>query len=183
MPLEIAERIAPTLPQFEESEHQESQWLSSTSAADPTVDRVELRLRCPACEAEAQSVTTLLRQEPTGRTFAVGDRWSLTPERINGYWFFDVREHVNGGPLVVLDGDCCAACGTDLWFELTFEQERLAGARQVALARGALERCHVCTTRTALVAAALVGAQANQMATEDVMNVLKADLIRPELLS
>ena len=183
MTLEIARRIAPALPQFEESEHQEGRPCAPTGAADPSADRVKLLVRCPACGQEQESVTTLLRQEPTGRVFAVGDRWPLRPDRINGYWFFDVRAPVQGGPLVVLEGDCCPACGTDLWFELTFENEHLVSTRQVALSRGALERCHVCTTHASLVAAALVGGQVHQMASEDVIGVLKAHLLRPEQLS
>jgi hypothetical protein len=183
MPLTTAERISPTLPQFEESEHQEGQRYSAAIAADPTADRVKLKLRCPACTAEAESATTMLRQEPTGRVFAPGDRWPLRPDRINGYWFFDVRSPGPDGAMVVLDGDCCHACGTDLWYELAFEQQKLVRARQVALSRAALDRSHVCSTRIALVAAALTGNQVHQMATEDVMTVLRAQLTRPDQLA
>jgi len=180
MTLDTAERIAPTLPQFEESEHHEGQRYASAIAPDPTADRVKLRLRCPACGMEADSAITMLRQEPTGRVFAPGDRWPLRPDRINGYWFFDVRSPGLDGALVVLDGECCHSCGTDLWYELAFEQEKLARARQVGLSRATLERCHVCTTRTALVASALTGEHPHRMATEDVMAVLRAQLARPD---
>jgi hypothetical protein len=180
MPPDIAERIAPTLPQFEESEHQEGHRYSSAIAADPTADRVKLRLWCPACGTEAESVTTLLRQEPTGRVFNPGDRWPLRPGRINGYWFFDARAPGPDGALVVLDGDCCGGCGTDLWYQLTFEEDHLARARQVALSRATLDRSHVCSTRLAVVAAGLTGGQAHQMAAEDVLAVLRAQLARPD---
>ena len=180
MTLDTAERIAPTLPQYEESEHQEGHRYSSAIAADPTTDRVKLQLRCPACGMEAESATTLLRQEPTGHVFAPGDRWPLRADRINGYWFFDVRAPGPDGVLVVLDGDCCHGCGTDLWFELTFDQQDLTRARQVTLSRATLDRCHTCTTRIALVAAALTGERPHQMATEDVMAVLRAQLARPD---
>ncbi|HEY8209996.1 MAG TPA: hypothetical protein VIG99_21070 [Myxococcaceae bacterium] len=178
MALDTAERIAPTLPQFEESEHQGGHRYSTAIAADPTADRVKLQMRCPACGTESESVTTLLRQEPTGHTFTPGDRWPLRPDRINSYWFFDVRRPGPEGALTVLDGDCCHSCGADLWFELTFERQQLARARQVALSRPALERAHVCTTRIALVAAALTGEQPHRMATEDVLAVLRAQLAR-----
>jgi len=180
MAFDIAERIAPTLPQFEESEHQAGQRFSSAVAADPTADRVKLRLWCPACSAEADSATTLLRQEPTGHVFAVGDRWPLRPGRVNHYWFFEVRAPGPDGALVVLDGDCCHGCGNDLWYELTFEKDHLARARQVALSRAALDRCHVYSTRISLVAAALTGSQAHQMSSDDVVAILRAQLARPD---
>jgi hypothetical protein len=177
---DIAERIAPTLPQFEESEHQEGHRYSSAIAADPTADRVKLRLRCPACGKEADSATTLLRQEPTGRVFAPGDRWPLRPGRINGYWFFDVRAPGADGALTVLDGDCCHGCGTDLWYELAFEKDHLIRARQVTVSRAALDRCHVCSTRISLLAAALTGDPVHRMSGDDVMAVLRAQLARPD---
>ncbi|HVE83724.1 MAG TPA: hypothetical protein VND93_12775 [Myxococcales bacterium] len=180
MALDIAERIAPLLPQFEESEHQEGQRFSSAVAADPTADRVKVQLRCPSCGAEADTATTLLRQEPSGHVFSPGDRWPLRMDRINRYWFLDVQAPAADGPLVVLDGGCCQGCGADLWFEMTFEQQHLARTRQVALSRAALDRCHACTAHAALVAAALVGGQAHQLATEDVMAVLRARLARPD---
>ncbi|HYV47891.1 MAG TPA: hypothetical protein VFA20_23690 [Myxococcaceae bacterium] len=180
MPPDIAERIAPTLPQFEESEHQEGHRFSSAIASDPTADRVKLRLWCPACGTEADSTTTLLRQEPTGRMFSPGDRWPVRPGRINGYWFFDVRAPGADGALVVLDGDCCHGCGADLWYELAFERDHLTRARQVALSRSTLDRCHVCSTRVSVVAAALTGGAAHQMGPGDVMAVLRSRLARPD---
>lgn len=172
----IADRIAPALPQFEESEQPKGPQFSAAVAPDPTADRVQVDLTCPACAAKAESATTMLRPEPTGRMFMVGNRWPMRADLVNGYWFLDVRMQPPGVPLVVLDGDCCGACGTDLWFELTFDSGVLSLARQTQLTTAALDRCHVCTTRTKLVAAAMVGGDAGHLPAEDALQILRTHL-------
>jgi hypothetical protein len=80
----------------------------------------------------------------------------------------------------VLDGDCCHACGADLWYEMSFDRQQLTRARQVSLSRTSLDRCHASTTRIAMVAAALTGGQPHRMATQDVIAVLRAHIARPD---
>ncbi|MBS2013323.1 MAG: hypothetical protein JST00_10575 [Deltaproteobacteria bacterium] len=79
-------------------------------------------------------------------------------------------------PLLVLEGQQCAKCGTIGWFGVVIRSGKLEAIWPVALSRATLAKCHLVTAGVALEAARLSGRRPEELSPQETLQILAARL-------
>lgn len=141
-----------------------------------TYDCFVAELRCPKCGEvcpadDSSGMQTAVRAQPELAWLGVGSPLSIQPDELGERGYIPVQAH--GEPTRLLQQWSCPSCGSLNWAEITVRGGRIDSISATSLDKAALARAHFIDSEAKGVAAALADRTFGDVATSEVVGLLK----------